>query len=183
MVTVVSLKGAVLINLAALVLFEFLGFPAFSACRENSGAFASCAVLGYFSGAIIAAIAFYGFIFISLFDGFSHALSNKNPVVPPQQTTVSPQAFRTGTEIPQPANNPPFRASPNGNQLYAIVNTTNLNLRSCADLACNIIVMMPQGTRVKVVGAGENGWSQIQTNDSNGQIVTGYANAKFLTPN
>jgi hypothetical protein len=64
----------------------------------------------------------------------------------------------------------------------ATVSAENLNLRPCPDAtaACAPIAVLPQGTQVKIIDRGANGWLQIQTVGAGGQSFTGFANGQYL---
>lgn len=103
------------------------------------------------------------------------ALTGAAPVVAglgPASTTVSPPVF-LGQTMPTPTTN---TAAIEALPLYAIVNTTNLNLRSGDGPQYLPVAVLRGGTRTRVVGRNEAGtWWLLEA----GGFV-GWASAEFV---
>lgn len=70
--------------------------------------------------------------------------------------------------------------SPHPEGHYATVTATNLNLRTGPAASYDVIVVMPQGQKVKVVSVADNGWLEVEFPAQGGGRYQGFANGKLL---
>jgi hypothetical protein len=75
------------------------------------------------------------------------------------------------------------RSATAGAAHYATVSTVKLNLRTGPGPDYPSVAILPQGTRVKIVGvADSNGWEELEATGDNSQKLRGFSNGKYLTP-
>jgi uncharacterized protein YgiM (DUF1202 family) len=61
------------------------------------------------------------------------------------------------------------------------VATINLNLRSGPGANFGVVAIMPEGTRARVVGQGNDGWIELDVPAQDGEIFHGFANSSYMT--
>jgi hypothetical protein len=65
---------------------------------------------------------------------------------------------------------------------YATVSTVNLNLRQGPAPSYDIVGVMPEGTRVKIIRDASDGWQELEVPGADGRVLRGFANSRFVTP-
>jgi DNA polymerase III epsilon subunit len=68
----------------------------------------------------------------------------------------------------------------NASAKYATINANKLNMRSCPSEQCDSVAKLTQGTKVKIINPGNDGWSTIERINERGQRQIGYVSNKFL---
>ena len=81
-----------------------------------------------------------------------------------------------------PLSSPSENSSGGDLGLYETVSAPNLNLRAGPGPGYDLVTVMPQGTKVKIVRDADNGWKELEIQGSDGQVLHGYAIGVFLTP-
>jgi Bacterial SH3 domain len=82
---------------------------------------------------------------------------------------------------PAPPSSQSESAFASGLERYAIVSTINLNLRTGPGPQYGSVAVLPQGTKVKIVGDADDGWKELEVQRADGQDLHGFANGTFLT--
>jgi hypothetical protein len=77
---------------------------------------------------------------------------------------------------------PSAAASTDGEPIYATVSTINLNLRAGPGVDYPSVVIVPEGTKVRILKDAGDGWDELEIPGSDGQAIHGFANGSFLTP-
>jgi hypothetical protein len=86
---------------------------------------------------------------------------------------TGPERVALVTQFPAPQSQTPK---------YATVNTDTdpLRVRSCP-VSCPVIAKLPKGEIVKIIGAGANGWPEIEASTAEGSpVLRGFADGKLL---
>jgi uncharacterized protein YgiM (DUF1202 family) len=63
---------------------------------------------------------------------------------------------------------------------YGIVNTDNLNLRSCSNPKCKVVAVMPRETRVTILERGQTNWWLVKITGGPNASTQGYVNSTAL---
>ena len=69
-----SFKTNLLITLAAVVLFAWMGFPVFHVCHGNGGNILSCGLVAFRAGGMKTALIVYFWFWALLIDGLAHLI-------------------------------------------------------------------------------------------------------------
>jgi hypothetical protein len=67
-----SFKINLIVSLALLLLFAWMGFPTFSVCHDNGGALLSCGLVALLAGFMKVALFIYVLFWALLIDGVAH---------------------------------------------------------------------------------------------------------------
>ena len=69
-----SFRTNLIITLAAVILFAWMGFPVFSVCRANGGNILSCGLVGFLAGGMKTVLIVYLWLWALLIDGVAHLI-------------------------------------------------------------------------------------------------------------
>lgn len=71
-----SSRANLLITLAAVVLFAWMGFPVFRVCYGNGGNILSCGLVALLAGGMKTVLIVYFWFWALLIDGIAHLMGN-----------------------------------------------------------------------------------------------------------
>ncbi|MDR3450397.1 MAG: SH3 domain-containing protein [Alphaproteobacteria bacterium] len=98
---------------------------------------------------------------------FDHAQQQATASQPVMPVSTAPLSAPTAPAMPQ----------------TAVVTADRVNLRSCADITCDVIAKMDKGTRVTLDGDVVNSdWQGVEMTLDNGRPQRGFASTRYLAP-